>query len=41
LRGALKRRLLLMSLSDAELFDFNAALLEDYDDGKAHADLEK
>jgi hypothetical protein len=30
-----------MSLSDAELFDFNAALMEDYDDEKAHADLEE
>jgi hypothetical protein len=30
-----------MPLSDAQLFDFNAALLADYDDAKAHGDLEK
>ena len=30
-----------MPLSDAELFDFNAALMADYDDDKAHADLER
>ncbi len=29
-----------MPLSDAELFDFNAALIEDYDDEKAQVDLE-
>lgn len=28
-------------LSDAELFDFNAALMVDYDDEKAHANLER
>jgi hypothetical protein len=28
-------------LSDQELLDFNAALLLDYDDEKAHANLEK
>ena len=28
-------------LSDAELFDFNAALLEDYDDERAHANLKR
>jgi hypothetical protein len=27
-------------LSDAELFDFNAGLMVDYDDEKAHSDLE-
>jgi hypothetical protein len=30
-----------MPLSDSELFDFNAALVFDYDDAKAHADLVK
>lgn len=30
-----------MTLSDAQLFDFNAALMEDYDDEKARADLEE
>ena len=29
-----------MPFSDQRLFDFNAALMEDYDDAKAHADLE-
>lgn len=28
-------------LSDQELFDFNAALMGDYSDEKAHVDLEK
>ena len=28
-------------LSDAQLFDFNAGLMADYDDEKARADLEK